>query len=57
MTRTGLIQNSDQNVIDLVKSLVVSHIESENTLILITIPMSGEKMHHFWLTVLLLIPT
>jgi hypothetical protein len=39
-----LIQNSDQNVIDLVRDLVVSHIQSENTLILITIPMSGEQM-------------
>ncbi|TFK32040.1 P-loop containing nucleoside triphosphate hydrolase protein [Crucibulum laeve] len=38
----GLIQNSDQQAIDLVNDLVVSHIQGENTLILITIPMSDD---------------
>jgi hypothetical protein len=38
----GLIQNADQNVINLVQELVVSEIRRENTLILITIPMSGK---------------
>ncbi|TFK32039.1 P-loop containing nucleoside triphosphate hydrolase protein [Crucibulum laeve] len=38
----GLIQNSDPQAIDLVRDLVVSHIKGENTLILITIPMSDD---------------
>lgn len=38
---SGLIQNSDQKLINLVEELVVSHIEARNTLILATIPMSG----------------
>jgi hypothetical protein len=37
-----LIQNSEQDVIDLVRSLVSDHIQGEDTLILITIPMSGK---------------
>jgi hypothetical protein len=39
----GLIQNSDPELIDLVRDLVVSNIDGENTLILITIPMSGKS--------------
>ena len=45
--RTGLIQNSDADVINLVKELVESHIDGQNTLILVTVPMSGESMQSF----------
>ncbi|KAG5640431.1 hypothetical protein DXG03_008697 [Asterophora parasitica] len=38
----GLIQNSALNDIALIQNLVESHIEGENTLILATIPMTGE---------------
>ncbi|RDB19012.1 Interferon-induced GTP-binding protein Mx [Hypsizygus marmoreus] len=38
----GLIQNSDPETIDLIKGLVVANIESENTLILVAIPMSDD---------------
>lgn len=38
----GLIQNADEDLISLVKSLVVRYIEGENTLILVTIPMSDD---------------
>lgn len=41
MLFVGLIQNADQRVINLVRDLVLKHIEGSNTLILITIPMSG----------------
>jgi vacuolar protein sorting-associated protein 1 len=44
---TGLIQNSDADVINLVRELVESHIGGQNTLILVTIPMSGESMQSF----------
>ncbi|KAK0441268.1 uncharacterized protein EV420DRAFT_1730365 [Desarmillaria tabescens] len=38
----GIIHNADEDIIELVRSLVVSYIEeSENTIVLITIPMSG----------------
>lgn len=38
----GLIQNSDLKDIALIEDLVVTHIVGENTLILMTIPMSGK---------------
>jgi vacuolar protein sorting-associated protein 1 len=37
----GLIQNESEDVIDLVRSLVESYIQKPETMILITIPMSG----------------
>jgi len=40
----GLIQNEEEDVINLVRNLVVNHIGgeySENNIILITVPMSG----------------
>ena len=43
----GLIQNSDTEVIGLVRDLVESHITGENTLILVTVPMSGELVKLF----------
>lgn len=39
---TGLIQNETQDMIDMVRSLVEDYIGRQETLILITIPMSGE---------------
>jgi hypothetical protein len=47
MPYQGLIQNEAPNVIELVKGLVEDKIggeNSENTLILITIPMSGGSL-------------
>ena len=42
MPLTGLIQNSETpGLIDLVKDVVTSNIEGDNTMILIAIPMSG----------------
>ncbi|KAK0443665.1 P-loop containing nucleoside triphosphate hydrolase protein [Desarmillaria tabescens] len=39
----GIIHNADEDIIELVRSLVVSYIEeSENTIVLITIPMSDD---------------
>lgn len=38
----GLIQNSDANIINLVRELVESHISGQNTLILVAIPMSDD---------------
>ncbi|KAF9444433.1 hypothetical protein P691DRAFT_677583 [Macrolepiota fuliginosa MF-IS2] len=38
----GLIQNSDQNSIDLIKNLVRKHVAGQNTLILVTIPVSDD---------------
>lgn len=38
----GLIQNETQDAIDLVRNLVVSSIQHENTIILVTIPISGK---------------
>jgi RNase P/RNase MRP subunit POP5 len=38
----GLIQNERTDVIEVVRDLAVSRISSENTLILVTIPMSGK---------------
>lgn len=37
----GLIQNSDEHSIELIRSLVRRHVAGENTLILVTIPVSG----------------
>lgn len=37
----GLIQNESADVIEVVRDLAVSRIKSDNTLILVTIPMSG----------------
>ncbi|KAH7883417.1 P-loop containing nucleoside triphosphate hydrolase protein, partial [Phlebopus sp. FC_14] len=39
---SGLIQNEDQEVIDLVRNLVVEYIGRPNTIILTTIPMSDD---------------
>jgi vacuolar protein sorting-associated protein 1 len=41
---TGLIQNSDADVINLVREVVELHIGGQNTVILVTIPMSGETI-------------
>ncbi|KAJ7140089.1 P-loop containing nucleoside triphosphate hydrolase protein [Mycena crocata] len=38
----GLIQNENPDVIEVVRDLAVSRIDSENTLILVTIPMSDD---------------
>ena len=38
---TGLIQNDDQEVLDLVRELTEDYISRLNTIILTTIPMSG----------------
>ncbi|KAJ7595066.1 P-loop containing nucleoside triphosphate hydrolase protein [Mycena floridula] len=38
----GLIQNADIDLIELVKQLVVDHITGENTIILVTVPMSDD---------------
>jgi hypothetical protein len=37
----GLIQNESEDMIDLVRSLVEYYIQKPDTMILITIPMSG----------------
>ena len=39
---TGIIQNAEDDSIRLVKGLVKSYISSEKSLILVTIPMSGQ---------------
>ena len=39
---TGLIQNEDEEVVDLVRQLTESYISRLNTIILTTIPMSGK---------------
>jgi hypothetical protein len=41
---SGLIQNADSELIDLVRSLVESYCGEENTIILTTIPMCGAFM-------------
>ncbi|KAJ7773676.1 P-loop containing nucleoside triphosphate hydrolase protein [Mycena maculata] len=41
----GLIQNERAEVIEVVRDLAVSRIESENTLILVTIPMSDDMQN------------
>ncbi|KIY47098.1 hypothetical protein FISHEDRAFT_75009 [Fistulina hepatica ATCC 64428] len=38
----GLIQNAEQNMINLVRDLVVSRIKGDNTIILVTVPMSDD---------------
>ena len=38
---SGLIQNSEADVINLIRESVECHIRSQNTVILVTIPMSG----------------
>ena len=40
---TGLIQNEDEGVVDLVRQLTESYITRPNTIILTTIPMSGNS--------------
>ena len=40
---TGLIQNDDQEVLDLVRELTETYISRPNTIILTTIPMSGNS--------------
>ena len=39
--RIGLIQNEDEEVVDLVRQLTESYISREHTIVLTTIPMSG----------------
>ncbi|CAA7263847.1 unnamed protein product [Cyclocybe aegerita] len=39
----GLIQNAEENLIDTVRSLVENYIKQKNTVIVIAMPMSGEK--------------
>ncbi|KAF8873241.1 P-loop containing nucleoside triphosphate hydrolase protein [Infundibulicybe gibba] len=41
----GLIQNESVDTIEMVRELVVSHISGQNTLILITIPMSDDMQN------------
>jgi vacuolar protein sorting-associated protein 1 len=41
MVHEGLIQNEEAETIALVKSLVEHYTRRENTIILVTIPMSG----------------
>lgn len=43
ITSTGLIQNEDEDVIVLVRELTESYINRPNTIILTTIPMSGNS--------------
>lgn len=38
----GLIQNSEQRLIDLVRDLVADRIEGENTIVLVTVPMTDD---------------
>lgn len=43
-TRIGLIQNESEETIALIRDLVESNIQQENTIILVTVPVCGESI-------------
>jgi hypothetical protein len=44
---SGLVQNADKEVIKVVRELVEFYIEKKDTIILVTIPMSGATLLRF----------